>query len=129
MGTPRVGATPARCPDGGNEAGSEFPWLSNFGKSQCCINQQGCSCVALLRRNFHRPELAHLDYDVRAMLPPDNQPYVVPLTDNALHGALAALLADPVLRSRVGAANRARAGAAYDQQAMFTGWARLFDGT
>ena len=67
--------------------------------------------------------------DVRAMLPPDNQPYVVPLTDDALHGALAALLADPVLRSRVGAANRARAGAAYDQQAMFTGWARLFDGT
>ena len=67
--------------------------------------------------------------DVRAMLPPDNQPYVVPLTDDALHGALAALLADPVLRSRVGAANRARAGAAYDQQAMFAGWARLFDGT
>ena len=66
--------------------------------------------------------------DVGAMLPAENQPFVVPLADAALHDALAALLADTGLRTRLGAANRARAASAYDQRSMFAAWAQLFGG-
>ena len=52
----------------------------------------------------------------------------VPRDDAALAGSLAALLDDAELRSRVGAANRARALATFDQERMFAAYAALFDG-
>lgn len=66
--------------------------------------------------------------DVAAMLAEPNRPFAVPLTDAALHGALLALARDAALRARLGAANRARAVAVYDQRAMFDRWAAFFDG-
>ena len=66
--------------------------------------------------------------DVTAMLAEPNRPYAVPLEDDALNGALTALVRDAALRARLGAANRARAVAVYDQRAMFDRWATLFDG-
>ena len=66
--------------------------------------------------------------DVTAMLAEPNRPYAVPPEDDALNGALIALVRDARLRVRLGAANRARAVAVYDQRAMFDRWATLFDG-
>ena len=61
--------------------------------------------------------------DVRRMLAPENAPFVVPLTDDAFAHGLSRLL-DADGRA-VGAANRARAVAAYDQGAMFAAYAGL----
>ena len=66
--------------------------------------------------------------DVRAMLAAENAPYVVAGDDAALAGALRALLEDAALRARLGAANRARAEAEYDEAAMFARWRSLMDG-
>lgn len=66
--------------------------------------------------------------DVRAMLGEGQGPHVVALDDAALAGAMAPLLADARLRVRLGAANRAKAEADYDQQAMFAAHARLIEG-
>jgi glycosyltransferase involved in cell wall biosynthesis len=66
--------------------------------------------------------------DVPAMLAPENQAFVTPLDETALAAAIAALARDPSLRSRVGQANRVRAGAEFDQAEMVTAWGALFDG-
>jgi glycosyltransferase involved in cell wall biosynthesis len=66
--------------------------------------------------------------DVRAMLAEANAPWVGPRDDAALAASLAALLDDAALRARIGAANRARALAAFDQERMFAAYAALFDG-
>jgi glycosyltransferase involved in cell wall biosynthesis len=64
--------------------------------------------------------------DVAEMLAAPNRRFVVPREDAALSAALAALLADPVLRHDLGAANRARAEAAFDQATMFAAYGGLF---
>lgn len=66
--------------------------------------------------------------DVRAMLDPANDPYVVPKETPALAAALAGLLADAPRRAAIGAANRAKAVRDYDQEVMFQAYAALFDG-
>jgi glycosyltransferase involved in cell wall biosynthesis len=66
--------------------------------------------------------------DVRAMLAEANAPWVGPRDDAALAASLAALLEDAGIRARVGAANRARALATFDQERMFRAYAALFDG-
>ena len=66
--------------------------------------------------------------DVTCILPANQRPYIVPLDDAALSLALGALVADPVLRARLGIANRARAAAEFDQSAMFTAWDSLYSG-
>ncbi|MDB5371752.1 MAG: hypothetical protein JWP04_394 [Belnapia sp.] len=66
--------------------------------------------------------------DVRAMLDPANDAYVVPQTAPALAAALAGLLADAPRRMAIGAANRAKAERDYDQEAMFEAYAALFVG-
>lgn len=57
--------------------------------------------------------------DIRAILPPENAAFLTPPNDpHSLGESLAALAADPALRARMGAANRARARAEYDFAVM-----------
>jgi glycosyltransferase involved in cell wall biosynthesis len=65
--------------------------------------------------------------DIRHMVAPENQPFIVPCDDDALAGALIALLTDAPLRRRLGEANRARVRSVYDQESMFEGYAALYD--
>jgi len=65
--------------------------------------------------------------DIRHMVAPENQPFIVPCDDDAFAGALTALLTDAPLRRRLGEANRARARAVYDQEAMFEAYGALYD--
>ncbi len=74
-----------------------------------------------------KPVAATAVGDVPAMLSEPNRPYAVARDDAALRTALQALLADASGRQSLGAANRIRAAAVYDQQTMFDRWANLFD--
>jgi len=64
--------------------------------------------------------------DVRLMLAPANQEFITPCDDEALGRALAGLLADRARRMVIGAANRAKAEAEYDENVMFCAYADLF---
>jgi glycosyltransferase involved in cell wall biosynthesis len=67
--------------------------------------------------------------DVAMMVAPENAPFVTPPGDDAALGAaLASLAADPDLRARIGAANRARAVSEYDEAAMAARYAALYGG-
>ena len=67
--------------------------------------------------------------DVREMLAEANWPLVVARADEAgLTAALAALLADPERRRRLGEANRSRARGEYDEARMVEAYDRLFAG-
>jgi glycosyltransferase involved in cell wall biosynthesis len=63
--------------------------------------------------------------DVRAMLAPENGPFVVPRDDAALADAMLALLADSARARSIGAANAARAAREFDQARMFAAWRRI----
>lgn len=65
--------------------------------------------------------------DVRAMLCEANAPFVVQADDDALAGSLSGLLADPALRRRIGADNRARAEGTYSEEAMLGAYRGLFE--
>src|SRR5580658_5092807 len=67
--------------------------------------------------------------DVRAMVAPENAPYVGPRDDTAISGMLIGLLARPDARVRIGAANRAKAERDFDQSVMFAAWRGLWAGT
>lgn len=65
--------------------------------------------------------------DVRAMVAPENQPFIVAGTQSApLARALAALVADPALRARLGAANQQRARADFDAAQMICRYGMLY---
>lgn len=64
--------------------------------------------------------------DIAAMLPPEQLPFVTACDDYALAGALRQLVADPALRQRLGAANRALARSDYDQSSMIDAYRRLY---
>jgi L-malate glycosyltransferase len=65
--------------------------------------------------------------DIAAMVAPENRPFVVaPGDEAALAAALAQLAADPSLRGTIGAANRARATAEYDEAAMVSAYRRVY---
>lgn len=65
--------------------------------------------------------------DVAAMVAPENIPFIVAPADEAGFGqALCALVSDPAVRARVGAANRVRALAEYDEATMIDRYARLY---
>ena len=66
--------------------------------------------------------------DVRAMVAPDNVPYIGARDDIVVSGLLEKLLASPVDRARIGAANRARAERDFDQAVMFAAWRGLWSG-
>jgi glycosyltransferase involved in cell wall biosynthesis len=65
--------------------------------------------------------------DVAAMVSPENRPYVVqPASDEAFATALRALAADGELRARIGAANRERCVARFDEKTMVAEYERLY---
>jgi glycosyltransferase involved in cell wall biosynthesis len=66
--------------------------------------------------------------DIAAMVAPDGRRFVVGLDTAALAGALGELLTDAGLRGRLGAANRTRAEAEFDQETMFARWKTLLLG-
>lgn len=67
--------------------------------------------------------------DIMAMVAPENRPFIVPRGDEAaLAGAIAGLARDPLLRAQVGAANRAKAVAEYDEQVMIARYGGLYGG-
>jgi glycosyltransferase involved in cell wall biosynthesis len=67
--------------------------------------------------------------DVEAMVASENRRYLVPPGDEAaLSEALAALAKDGPLRAALGAANRARAVADYDEGKMFSAYRNLYAG-
>ena len=67
--------------------------------------------------------------DVAVMVAPGNQPYLSPPGDEpALTAAIAALAADGPLRQSLGAANRARATAEYDEKTMVDRYRGLYAG-
>jgi glycosyltransferase involved in cell wall biosynthesis len=65
--------------------------------------------------------------DVKAMVAADNAALVVPVRDEAAFGmALEGLVGDAVQRQKLGAANRQRARAEYDERAMISRYATLY---
>jgi glycosyltransferase involved in cell wall biosynthesis len=64
--------------------------------------------------------------DVYRMVAPENRPYVVPRSDQAVASALRTLLGDPILRRAIGRANRDTAEAAHQRDSMFEDFAELF---
>lgn len=67
--------------------------------------------------------------DVAGMVAPVNQPYLAAAGDEAaLAAGLAALAADPALRAQIGAANRARASAEFDEARMVAAYRRIYAG-
>jgi glycosyltransferase involved in cell wall biosynthesis len=63
--------------------------------------------------------------DVRAMLPAEQGPFVVAKDEALLARAIGQLLADMVMRSRLGTMNRAKAGRDYDEERMLAAHAAL----
>ncbi len=67
--------------------------------------------------------------DIAAMVAPENLPFLADRRSEVeLRDRLAPLIADPALRASVGAANRARAAAMFDEDAMIAAYARLYEG-
>jgi glycosyltransferase involved in cell wall biosynthesis/peptidoglycan/xylan/chitin deacetylase (PgdA/CDA1 family) len=65
--------------------------------------------------------------DVRAMVAPENRPFVVPLVDDAAYvDALRRLLAEPETRRSLGEANRETAVRELDRDGMVAGYRSLF---
>jgi len=64
--------------------------------------------------------------DVRSMLSAENAPFVGRLSETDLARSLAALVQAPDLRARIGAENRAKARAEFDQAAMFHAYGTLW---
>jgi glycosyltransferase involved in cell wall biosynthesis len=67
--------------------------------------------------------------DVAAMVAPENLPWLAPIGDEAALGAaLLAAATDPAARAAIGAANRARANAEYDEAAMVAAYRAVYAG-
>ncbi len=65
--------------------------------------------------------------DIARMVAPENAPFVTGSDEVLLRDALYALVTDPDLRARVGAANRAKARADYDEAAMIARYRTLYE--
>ena len=73
------------------------------------------------------PAVATAVGDIPAIVSQDNRPLIVdPADEAAFTAALDSLAEQPRLRRAIGAANRAKAGAQYDEAAMIAAYARLY---
>ncbi len=66
--------------------------------------------------------------DIRAMVDPENHPFLVARDTVALAGAMRALIEKPDAAAAIGAANARRARMVFDKRFMFAAYERLFDG-
>jgi glycosyltransferase involved in cell wall biosynthesis len=66
--------------------------------------------------------------DIRAMVDPENHPFLVARDSAALAGAMRALIEKPDAAAVIGAANARRARTVFDERFMFSAYERLFDG-
>jgi glycosyltransferase involved in cell wall biosynthesis len=67
--------------------------------------------------------------DIASMIADENRAFITPLDEEpAFVAALQRLAGDPQLRARIGAANRAKARAEYDEAAMIRCYAQLYGG-
>ncbi|MBX9814756.1 MAG: glycosyl transferase family 1 [Proteobacteria bacterium SG_bin5] len=74
-----------------------------------------------------KPVVAPPVGDVPVMVAPENLPFIAKHRDEVhLRDALQLLAQDPEARARVGAANRARAAAEFDEARMIAAYARLY---
>jgi L-malate glycosyltransferase len=74
------------------------------------------------------PVVAPAVGDVARMVAAENAPFIVPVADELnLRHALETLVGDADLRARVGAANQARARAAYDEGVMIARYKALYE--
>ncbi|MFV0643997.1 MAG: glycosyltransferase family 4 protein, partial [Sphingomonadaceae bacterium] len=65
--------------------------------------------------------------DVREMVVKDNLPFVTPVEDEAAYSAaLQTLAGDAALRAALGAANREKAQARFDEKEMIAAYSRLY---
>jgi L-malate glycosyltransferase len=65
--------------------------------------------------------------DVKAMVAPENQPLIVPVSDEAAFAdVLSKLLHDQALRKQIGTENRARARTEYDEAAMIETYRKIY---
>ena len=65
--------------------------------------------------------------DIASMLPDAGRAFVTPCDDNALASALTILIGDPVLRSKLGQASKAKAAQSFDQSDMLRRWSSLLE--
>ena len=66
--------------------------------------------------------------DVARMVSPENAPFITANADEVkLRDALQALVSDPSLRATIGAANRARATAEFDESVMIARYRTLYE--
>ena len=72
------------------------------------------------------PVVAPAVGDIAAMVAPENAPFIVARTADALAAAIDTLAADRALRRRVGRANAARAAAEFSDAAMVARYAALY---
>lgn len=66
--------------------------------------------------------------DIAAMVAGPNHPFITPLDEAALAGAIRTLAGDGMLRARLGAANQAKAVVEFNQATMVAAFGALFDG-
>ena len=66
--------------------------------------------------------------DIRSMVAPENDPFIVAKDDGALAAAIRDLLRDSELRVRIGTANRVKCALEFDQEAMFSAYFSLYGG-
>jgi len=75
-----------------------------------------------------RPLVATDVGDIRAMVDPQNHPFLVARDADAMTRAMTALIDDPDGAAAIGAANARRVRAVFDERDMFGAYGRLFDG-
>ena len=74
------------------------------------------------------PVAAYPAGDIAEMVSDENKPYIIPHASEVdLRNAIEALAFDPAARAAVGKANRAKAVADYDERAMITSYAKLYE--
>lgn len=102
-------------------------WLAEFDVYAMSSDTEQMPNTIVQAMAASKPIVATDVGDVAEMVAPQNLPFVVSAKNGGgYRAAVETLLLDAPLRTRIGAANRARAEARYDQTAMFAAYRALF---
>jgi glycosyltransferase involved in cell wall biosynthesis len=115
--TRRLGLEARVCFTGNTHAPERFLGLFDLFAMSSETEQMPISALEAMAAG--RPIAAVDVGDLKLMVAPENRPFIVAKSDDALAQAIAALLDDPALRHRLGAANRRMAETQFDQNVMF----------